>query len=306
MKIAIIGSGAMGCLYGSYLARGKEDVWLYDPWEEHIAKIRTAGLSLVAADDEFAVRPRATTHVDEIGPVDLVIVCVKSSATPEAAMLAEMLLKPETTVLTVQNGMGNAEQLAEVVGKERVLVGTTLMGAVVLEPGLVMHSGLKNTHIASWTKGNKQRVKKVKDLFMNAGLPAVAENNVDSLLWSKLSIHAGLNAVTALTRATNSQFLKSADAQQLARMAVAEVVAVATAAGVPLLYPNCAQEMLAYAGTMQEHSSPMLQDVLHKRPTEVAAINGPVVCEGQKQGIPTPVNAALFLAIKTLESFYPK
>ena len=304
MKIAIVGAGAMGCLYGSYLARGKEDVWLYDPWEEHIAKIRSTGLSLVAADDEFLVRPRATTHIDEIGPVDLAIICVKSSATSEAAMLAEMVMKPDTTVLTVQNGMGNAEQLAAVLGSERLLVGTTLMGAGVLEPGLVVHSGLKNTHIAAWTKGNRQRVKRIKELFSRVGLPAVAESNVDSLLWSKLSIHAGLNAVTALTRATNQQFLQSPEARQLARMAVAEVVAVATVAGVPLLYSNCAQEMLAYAETMQEHQSPMLQDVLHKRKTEVEAINGSVIEAGKKNSVPTPVNEALALAIRTVETLY--
>ena len=307
MKIAIIGSGGMGCLYGSYLARGKDEVWLFDHWEAHIAKIKQDGLSMIAADDEFTVRPHATARFDEIGPVDLVIICVKSYWTTEAAMLAEILLKPETIVLTMQNGMGNAELLAEKVGADRLLVGATLMGAAVLEPGLVMHSGLKTTYIASWTKGhNEKMINQLKESLMKVGLPTVEETNVDSLLWSKLSIHAGLNAVTALTRATNQQFLQSPEACRLAKLAVAEIVAVATVAGVPLLYSNCAKEMLAYAEEMKEQQSPMLQDVLHKLKTEVDAINGSVIAAGKQYGVPTPVNETLALAIKTIEQLYTK
>jgi 2-dehydropantoate 2-reductase len=242
--------------------------------------------------------------VNEIGPVDLVIICVKSNATAEAATLAEMLIKPDTTVLTLQNGMGNAEQLAESLGSERLLVGATLMGAIVLEPGLVTHSGLKNTHIAAWTAGNEHRVNLIREAFARAGLPTVNENNVNSLLWSKLSLHAGLNAVTALTQASNKEFLQLPEAIQLAKLAVAEVVAVATVAGIPLLYSNCAQEMLAYAEAMHDHQSPMLQDVLHKRKSEIEAINGSVIREGRKYGVPTPVNEALTLALRTIEMLY--
>lgn len=304
MKIAIIGAGAMGCLYGSYLARGREAVCLLDPWEKHVIQINTAGLSLISATDKFTANPRATTNANEVGPADLIIVCVKSNQTAEAATLAELFMKPDTMVLTMQNGLGNTEQLAEMLGAERMLVGTTLMGAIVLEPGLVMHSGIKETYIASWTQSNDQRLDQIAKMFNRAGLSTVIESNVASLLWSKLSIHAGLNAVTAITKASNKKFLGRPEAVRLARMAVAEVAAVATAAGIPLLYPNCAEEMLSYAQAMQEHQSPMLQDVLHKRKTEVDAINGAVILEGQKQGVPTPVNETLTLALKTIEALY--
>lgn len=304
MKIAIIGAGAMGCLYGSYLSRGREDVWLLDPWQDHVVRINAKGLSLVTANEEFRVQPRATTNANDIDKADLIIVCVKSNYTAEAAMVADLYLKPETMVLTVQNGLGNPEQLSEVVGAERLLVGTTLMGAMVLEPGLVTHSGIKATHIASWTRSDDARLAKIAKMFNSAGLPTVIETNVASLLWSKLSIHAGLNAVTALTGASNKEFLAQPEATRLARMAVAEVAAVATAAGIPLLYPNCAEEMLAYAEAMKEHTSPMLLDVVNKRKTEVDAINGPVVKEGRKLGVPTPVNEAMMLALKTIEALY--
>jgi len=304
MKIVIIGAGAMGCLYGGYLSRARESVTLLGIWEEHILKISTAGLGIVSATDKFSAQPQATTRANDIQPADLIIVCVKSNQTAEAAMLAELFIKPETIVLTLQNGIGNTEKLAETLGAERMLVGTTLMGAVVLEPGLIMHRGIMNTHLASWTHSNDDRLSKIAAMFNHAGLPTVIESNVASLLWSKLSIHAGFNAVTAITKASNKKFLRQPEAVRLARLTVAEVAAVATAAGIPLLYPNCAQEMLAYAEAMREHTSPMLQDVLAKRKTEVNALNGAVVSEGKKQGVPTPINEALTLALKTIESLY--
>ncbi|MBP2653737.1 MAG: ketopantoate reductase family protein [Firmicutes bacterium] len=291
----------MGCLYGSYLANGYEDLWLLDMWQEHVVKIEADGVTLLSPTGEFLARPRATMLASNIGPADLIIVAVKSNDTAEAALVAEYFLKPDSVVLTLQNGLGNIEQLAEVVGDERLLVGMTLMGAKILEPGLVVHGGLRETRIASWTKNDDCRVDKIVKMFNKAGLPTVVESNVHSLLWSKLSIHAGINAVTALTGLNNEAFINSSDAVRLARMAVGEVVAVATVAGIPLLYPNCAEEMMAYAEAMREQSSPMLDDFLHGRKMEVEAINGSVVNLGKMFGVPTPVNETLLLALKTRE-----
>lgn len=304
MKIVIIGAGAMGCLYGSYLSKIHSSVWLLDPWEEHVLKIQLHGLRLISAAEEFLARPKATTFAHQIEPADLIIICVKSHSTAEAALTAELYLKPDTMVITMQNGLGNAEQLAEALGAERIFVGTTLMGATVLELGVVMHGGIKNTHVAAFNPAAAEQLPRLAALLEKAGLPTVIEHNVNSLLWSKLSIHAGFNAVTALTGATNHDFLQSPTAVRLARMAVAEVAAVATAAGTPLLYPNCAEEMLAYVETMRETRSPMLQDVQHKRHTEVDVINGAVVRAGRHLGIPTPVNETFELALKTIEQLY--
>ena len=306
MKVSIIGAGAMGSLYGGHLSQGKDNVCLVDQWEKHVDKINTSGLTIMSSTDRFTVHPRAINTTERCAPADLVIISVKSNETEMAAILAEPLMKPETRVLTLQNGMGNAEQLAEVLGAERIMVGTTLMGAVLLEKGLVMHGDIKSTQIASWAGGNEQSLTEIAQMFKRAGLPTTIESNVNSLLWSKLSIHAGLNAVTALTGATNKDFLALPEATRLARMIVAEVVAVATAADIPLLYPNCAQEMMAYAEAMKEYHSPMLQDILNKRKTEVSVLNCAVVKEGRKHGIPTPVNEAVALAINAIEHLYEK
>lgn len=306
MRIIVIGAGAVGSLYGGHLSQGKDEICLIDQWEKHIDKIKACGLTIMSDSDRFTVRPVAKYAAESCDPADLVIISVKSNETEMAAILAEPLMKPETRVLTLQNGMGNAEQLAEILGAERIVVGTTLMGAVLLEPGLVMRGNIKTTQIASWAGGGEHGLTQILQVFNRAGLPTTIESNVNSLLWSKLAIHAGLNAVTALTGATNKDFLALPEATRLARMIVAEVEAVAAAADIPLLYSNCAREMLAYAEEMKEQHSPMLQDILNKRKTEASVLNCAVVKEGKRLGIPTPVNTALALAINAIEHLYEK
>ncbi|MCX7781569.1 MAG: 2-dehydropantoate 2-reductase [Negativicutes bacterium] len=305
MKIAIIGAGALGCLYGGYLARkGRHEVWLYDVVAEQVKVIGRKGLSIVSPEEAFVANPRATSNINDIGNVDLVIVCVKSHNTLEAAMAAQIVSKPSTPVLTLQNGLGNAEKLAEVLGAERVLVGAGSMGAVILEPGHIMHRGIRRTHIAAWNGCPVERINKIRDGLEQAGLPVVVQESAASLLWSRVAIHAGINAVTAITRVTNGQLLDIAHARQLAEMAVAEVENVARAAGVRLLYENPVADMHAFAASLKDHRSSMLQDVCHKRKTEVEAINGMVVQEGLRLGVPVCVNQALVLALTTIETLY--
>lgn len=300
MKIAIIGAGAMGCLYGAYLARNRENVWLNDVWDDHVNKINGCGLSVVSPDESFIVKPRATTIITDIGKADLIIICVKSHHTTEAALVAETLAKEDTLVMTLQNGLGNGDQLAEIFSPQRVFVGATAMGATLLEPGHLMHSGIKPTHIGAMD-GDHPALEQIASKLTSAGLPTVVTPDVSSLMWSKLAIHAGINAVTAITKLTNGELLTVPHAVQLAEMAVAEVAAVAKAKGVALLFTDPIAEMHDFAKSMKEHRSSMLQDVTNKRRTEVEAINGMVVAEGKKLAVPTPVNETLMLAIRTIE-----
>ena len=305
VKIAVLGAGAMGCVYGGHLSR-TQDVWLHDVWEQQVNKINVAGISVSAPGETTVDRPRATTIINDIGKVDLIIICLKAGYTMEAAVIAEVIMKPETMVLTLQNGLGNAELLARMLGPERILVGSTVMGAVVLEPGHVVHAGLNETHIAAWNKAGESHLDKFSKMFSRSGMPTVVESNAVSLLWSKVAVHAGINAVTAITGATNKQLLRMPEALQLAERATAEVVAVTKVASIPLLSKDCIADMHAYAESMREYRSPMLQDIRNKRKSEVDAINGAVASEGKRLGVPTPVNEILHMAIKTVENLPSK
>ncbi len=301
MKIAIIGAGAMGSLFGGRLALAGEEVWLLDVWEEHVRTIGDKGLSIATAAKELVSRPRATTRPEDIGRADLVIIFVKSSATRPAAETAAGLLGPETAVLTLQNGYGNAEVIAAVVGKDRVIAGTTAQGATLLGPGRIMHGGSGDTHIGELGGGKTDRLDKVAACLTRAGIQTFADDNVASLIWGKLVVNVGINALTAITGLKNGELADYEETRQVLALAVEEAVRVANAAGVKLPYDNAVEKVLAVAVATAQNRSSMLQDLSGGRRTEIDAINGALVREGERVGVATPVNEVLTLLIKTLE-----
>lgn len=301
MKIAIIGAGAMGSLFGGRLALAGEDVWLLDVWEEHVRIIGDKGLAITTAAGDLVARPNATTKPEDIGAADLVIVFVKSSASRAAAETAAALLGPDTAVLTLQNGYGNAEAIAGVVGAARVIAGTTAQGATLLGPGRIMHGGSGDTHIGELGGGITDRLEKVAACLTRAGIRTVADDNVASLIWGKLVVNVGINALTAITGLTNGELADHEETRQVLAMAVEEAVRVADAAGVKLPYDNAVEKVLDVAVATAQNRSSMLQDLSGGRRTEIDAINGALVREGERVGVATPVNRVLTLLIKALE-----
>ena len=304
MKIAIVGAGAMGSLYGARLTQAGEEVWLVDTWQEHIAAIKEEGLTVTSANGVETVPVKATMDPGEIGPVDLVMIFVKSHATHDAALTTAVLQGPDTLVMTLQNGLGNAEQIAAVVGAERVLVGTTAMGATLEGPGRVIDNGKGVTHIGNFAASVTKKLYEIAAVFSRSGLYTVVDANVESLRWSRLTVNAGLNALSAVTGLTNGQLAAYLETQELMNRAVAEAEAVARAHGASLPHANMQAQVLANAQATKDNKSSMLQDVLKKRPTEIDAINGAIVREGTALGVATPVNEVLTLLVKARERSY--
>ena len=151
LKIAVIGAGALGCLYGAYLARNRENVWLNDVWEKHITRINSRGLSVVSPDESFVAHPKATSIVTEMGKADLIIICLKTQFTAEGAVVAETLAHSDSVILSLQNGLGNAEQIAEVFAPERVLMGVTDVPADLDPPNRVSSDGSGKIVVAGYS-----------------------------------------------------------------------------------------------------------------------------------------------------------
>ncbi len=301
MKIAIIGAGAMGSLFGGRLALAGEEVWLLDVWEEHVRTINDKGLTIAAAGGDIVARPKATTRTEDIGTAELVIVFVKSTATAKAAGTAAGLLGPDTAVLTLQNGYGNAEAIAAAVGAGRVIAGTTAQGATLLGPGRIMHGGSGETHIGELGGGLTARLQKIATCLTRAGIPTIADDNVASLIWGKLIVNVGINALTGITGLKNGELADHEETRQVLALAVEEAVKVADAAGVKLPYGDPVEKVLAVAVATAQNRSSMLQDLSGGRMTEIEAINGALVREGERYGVATPVNRVLTLLIKALE-----
>lgn len=301
MKIVIIGAGAMGGLFAARLAAAGEKVSVVDVWQEHIDTITKQGLSLETEDGTVVAHPTAVSGVEQLSSADLIIIFVKSSMTAAAAQSALHIMGASTRVLTLQNGLGNAEVIAGVVGEERVLAGTTAQGATLLGPGRIRHGGRGDTHIGRLSGATDEFCREVVQVFSRAGIPTVADDGVQSLIWGKLVINVGINAFTALLKFRNGQLADFSETRDLVKMAVGEAVQVAAAAGIRLPYDDAVTKVLATATATAANQSSMLQDILHGRMTEIDAINGALVREGERLGVPTPVNRTLTLLIRALE-----
>lgn len=303
MKTAIVGAGAMGSLFGALLAETGAKVWLIDIWKEHVNAINENGLLLEREGQTRRVRVKATTDPDHIDPVDLVIIFVKSNHTDAAARTAGHLMNPDSMVLTLQNGMGNADAISSVINPLQVVSGTTSHGATVLGPGKIRHAGIGPTVIGMWAGDNLNPVQRIADTFAIAGIETEISDDIRSVVWAKLLINVGINAITALTGIENGQMLDLKATQELCRAAVAEAMAVARKQGVRIR-ADAAEHVLQVARTTGPNRSSMGQDVDHKRQTEIGVINGVIVDEARKAGLDAPVNQTLTALIETLQAHY--
>jgi 2-dehydropantoate 2-reductase len=303
MKIAIVGAGAMGSLFGALLARGGNDVRLIDVWKAHVAAINADGLSVERDGSVSTVRLHAATDSAGIGTADLVIVFVKSTDTGAAARTAEKLAGDNGYVLTLQNGMGNADVIAGVVTPERVIAGTTSHGATLLGPGRIRHAGVGSTVIGMWHGRDVAVARRIADYFSDAGIETRAVEDVRAIVWGKLLINVGINAITALTGIKNGQLLDLDDTRELAAAAVREAMAVARAENVTIC-EDAVEHVFEVAGATAANRSSMGQDVDKRRRTEIESINGVIVKKAEQLGLQAPVNKALTALVRTLQAHY--
>ncbi len=303
MKIVVIGAGAMGSLFGGFLAEHKKEVTLLDIWPEHMDTINSNGLIIEREGERRQVSIPATTKSETIGEADLAIVFVKSTQTAQAAQTAAKLINSTGMVLTLQNGMGNADVLDETLGGDRVLAGTTSHGATLLGPGTIRHAGIGATTIGLWQGADSTKAQAVADLFNDAGIETSVTDDVRALIWEKLLINVGINAITALTGIKNGKIDEFPAARRLSEMAVREAITVAQAKGVSVR-DDAVVHVLQVAQATATNRSSMGQDVDNHRQTEIGTINGAVVKYANKEGIAVPVNETLTCLVETLQSHY--
>jgi 2-dehydropantoate 2-reductase len=305
MKISIIGSGAMGSLFGGMLSRAGHEVVLYDIYREHVEAIRRDGLAIEeAGTSEVTVcHPSATTNPEETRGSDAMIVFVKSTATEAAAREFAPLAGPGTIAVTLQNGLGNEAILRKHFGAGRTAAGVTSQGATFLGPGRIRHAGKGPTHLGMSDGGNEP-LAGLAAALREAGFETHLERDVASLLWSKLVINVGINALTALMGRENGRLLDLDQTRSLMADLVGEAVAVARARGVSFTYADPLQTVCDVARKTGANRSSMLQDFDKGRETEIDFINGAIVREAASLGIPVPVNTTVWKLIKALDRFH--
>jgi 2-dehydropantoate 2-reductase len=303
MKISIIGAGAMGSLFGGKLASASNDVILYDINKEHVAAINSSGLKIETLADgkTETVYPAATADPEDLKGSDVFIVFVKSTATEIVASTFKSFAGPDTIVITLQNGLGNEDILKKHFGASNTAAGVTSQGATFAGPGNIKHAGNGPTHLCMSDKNNNKLRPFIAEL-QKAGFEADVEENIESLVWSKLIVNVGINGLTALTGLKNGQLLDYSETKELMKDMVLEAVEVAEALGIKLTFDNPLETVYSVAEKTGLNRSSMLQDFDRGSATEIDFINNAIVREGEKAGIAVPVNKTIAALVKTIDS----
>jgi 2-dehydropantoate 2-reductase len=300
MKTVIVGAGAMGSLFGGLLSRSGEEVWLVDIWKDHIDTLRSRGLSLEEKGEAHTVRVNATTDVTSPGKADLVLIFVKAYHTEKAASDALVLEKEDTVFLTLQNGLGNEEAICKHVDSRKVILGVTSHGATLLGPGHIRHAGWGRTYLGELDGKITDRVTQITQRFQNARIETEVSPHIHDLVWEKLFVNVGLNALAALTGLKNGQILDYPETSRVLEVLVSEAVAVARKKGIRV-NDNPVDRIKGVLEATRENRCSMGQDFDYRRKTEIDAINGAVVREAEGLGISVPYNQMITDLVKVIE-----
>ncbi|QJW44656.1 2-dehydropantoate 2-reductase [bacterium BFN5] len=302
MRITVVGAGAMGSLFGALLSQCGQDVLLVDKRSDHIQAINKNGLSITHPDSsETVVTVKASTDTAGAGHTDLLLLFVKSYDTEQALQDCFPIVGADTVVLTLQNGLGNIEKISRIVGPDKVIAGTTSYGCCALGAGHIAVSNAGEVTLGEIGGTLSTRIRKIAAIFKAAGIQIQVSENIESIIWTKLAVNVGINALTAITALRNGQLLAQAETKQLMSSAIHELVQIAEQKKIKLLTDPIELAFKVAQATSSNKSS-MRQDIERGTRTEIDSINGAIVAEGMNLGIATPVNQVLTLLIKALEN----
>ena len=312
MKIAMMGTGTMACLFTARMLQAGHDVWMVSLWREQVEKIAADGLVLSQAGcDDLTFHPHVTTDAadvvaDGVYP-ELVMISSKGYQTERTVKNALPLIGPETRVLTLQNGMGNAEIIAAHVPGERVYFGAASLASDAEGLGHVKDTSNLNrsplVSVVPFTRVDDAWCQTLGELFNSFGYSTAAGAAAERFVWKKLCLNSCGNALAGITQLANFVYSNDQDGFILLNHICAECVAVAQARGIDLTF----DEMRAFAQATyynQHHYVSMCQDMHNKRPTEIETINGYIVREGRRLGVPTPVNETLYHLVRLISNHY--
>lgn len=302
MRVAIIGAGAMGGLWAARLANVGNEVSVVDVSEEVVGAINADGITVEAKDGTATARVPATTDPGGVGPVEAAFFFVKAQHTASAAELATPLIEPSTTVVSLQNGWGNADVLAETYDPEQMVVGVTYNSATVSAPGKVAHTGAGTTFVGPFTDdAGTNRAGAVGDLMNAAGFETEATPKVKTEVWKKLILNAATLPTAALTLLRAGELGEPGPMLDLVDAVTEEAVRVARAQGYEIEPDERTERIHKTLQNAGMGKPSMLQDVEGLRKTEIEVVNGAVIRAAEKNGVEVPLNRAMVALVGGLE-----
>lgn len=316
MKIAMIGSGAAGSVFASYLRKGGADITLVDPYKEHMDKVASDGMIFhVFQDDTYHLDGFKTAYdAENIGIMDIVIFMTKSMNLPAAVKTAEPCIGEDTVLVSLMNGLGNEDVLLKRVSGDHVIFGSGFLGTELNAPGECTSSpGSEGLQMNFGAYENSELTEKagkyLEKLFCDGGCECKFWDDVRPAFWQKIITNCTFNPLSAILRIQIKDIMKDMNGAGLAIQVMTECCAVATAKGCKKDVAPFLAELRASAsgGSIEEYFPSMAQDVLmHKRQTEIATLNGAISKYGKALGIPTPANDMIVKIISCIQKNYDK
>jgi 2-dehydropantoate 2-reductase len=310
LNVAVLGAGAMGCLFGGLLAEKGLKVTLIDVWKEHIDAINKNGLKMDGFGGDRFIKINATNDPKSISPVDVVIVMCKATALEQALTNAKNIVGDKTVLMSFQNGIGHEAIMQNIVGVDKVLGGTTTQASNILGPGHIKNHASLPSWIGEYEGGLSDRVKDIAETFTAYGLETIASDNVKKRKWMKLFALTAVGPLSAIFDMHHTELYvtnkESKLARELGKQIILETRKVAQADGVEVSEDECLEMFLKIVDSNQTNKSSMAFDIQYKRKSEIDFINGSVSKIGKKHGVPTPLNDMLYKIIKVKEGLFNK
>jgi 2-dehydropantoate 2-reductase len=302
MRIAVFGAGSIGGYFGGRLYQAGEDV-VFIARGAHLNAMLTHGLRVDSINGDFLVQSvQATDDPSKIGKVDMVLVGVKAWQVPEAAEAMRPMIGPETFVLPLQNGLEAPGQLSQALGKQRVLGGLCGLFCYVTEPGHIVHAGLDPfVKFGEQDNHRSQRVERLLDTFMRAGVNAEISPNIHVAMWMKFLLITVWSGMGAVTRSPIGIWRSLPETRRMAEKSLQEIFAVATARGISLPEEALQTTMTLYDDLAPQATASLQRDVIKGRPSELEAQIGAVMRLGQKADVATPQHTFIYHSLLPME-----
>ena len=302
MKIAIVGTGAMGSVYAGLLASAGHEVWAIDRWREHIDAIRAHGLRLEGASGDRTVKVNATTEAREAGACDLVILATKAMQVETAAASLAPLLKPKTPVLSIQNGLGGPDAAAGVLGRERVMVGVVGgFGASMKGPGHAHHNGMELVRLGEFGGPITPRLKEVEQVWSDAGFRVKVFDDIDQLVWEKLICNCAYSGPCALGECTTGEVMDDPDLARVSAACAREGFEIALKKRIKLSFSDPVAYVRDFGSKIPKARPSVLLDLMAKRTSEIGVINGSIPRVAKALGLAAPVNETVTALVQGKE-----
>ena len=302
MKIAVVGAGAMGSVYAGLLADGGNEVWAIDVWQAHVDAINNQGLRVEGASGDRTVRLNATTSAADVGECDLIIIATKADGVASAAQAVDPLLKDDSLILTIQNGLGAAERISQYRDPGNILIGVAGgFGAQMKGPGHAYHNGMELIRVGEMMGGLTARLEHVAQVWRDAGFQVRAFEDVHQLIWEKFICNVTFSGPCSVMQAPVGEVMANEHGWSIAIACGLEAFEAGKAKGINFSFDDAETYIHAFGSKMPNAIPSLYQDHLAKRRSEIDAINGMVPVVAAEVGTNAPMNEAITALVKMIE-----